>query len=86
MGRLIEEDALINKLKRTSVFECVRNAADQNIFEIIAEQPTAYNLEKVISDLEKLKEHYRTWCACDYNDGARAAISEALAIVRRGQV
>lgn len=40
MGRLIDADALIEQLKRTSAFECVRNSADKNVFEIIAEQPT----------------------------------------------
>lgn len=57
--RLIDADALIEKLKRTSVFECVRNSADKNVFEIIAEQPTAYNVEKVVAELEQQAEQYR---------------------------
>lgn len=52
MSRLIDADALIEKLKRTSAFECIRNSADKNVFEIIAEQPTAYDIEKVVAELE----------------------------------
>ena len=53
MSRLIEDDALIKILKRTSVFECVRNAADKNVFEIIADQPTAYNVDAVVAEIKK---------------------------------
>lgn len=52
MSRLIDADALIEKLKRTSAFECVRNSADKNVFEIIADQPTAYDPEKVVEQEE----------------------------------
>lgn len=53
MGRLIDADNLIQKLKRTSVFECVRNSADKNVFEIINEQPTAYNVENVVAEIRR---------------------------------
>ena len=53
MGRLIKDDALIMILKRTSVFECVRNAADKNVFEIIADQPTAYDVDAVVAEIQK---------------------------------
>ena len=52
--RLIDADALIEKLQRNSAFGMVRNAADKNVYEIIAEQPTAYDVEKVV---ESLKNH-----------------------------
>jgi hypothetical protein len=51
--RLIDAEVLIKKLKKTSVFNCIRNSADKNVFEIIAEQPTAYDMEKVVEELEE---------------------------------
>lgn len=50
--RLIDADALIEKLQRNSAFGMVRNAADKNVYEIIAEQPTAYDVEKVVEQLK----------------------------------
>lgn len=40
--RLIDADALINKLKRNSIFEKITDCRGMNTIEIIEEQPTAY--------------------------------------------
>ena len=82
MGRMIDADALIDKLKRTSAFGCVRNAADKNVFEIIDEQPTAYDVEKVVAELENAVESY---CS-DYHGVDYIEPERAIEIVKRGGV
>jgi hypothetical protein len=94
MGRLIDADSLILKLKRTSVFECVRNSADKNVFEIINEQPTAYDKEKVVAELEEHllvvemeDEHIISESNVEeYFELDVVAMSDAIDIVRRGGV
>ena len=80
MGRLIDADALIEKLKRTSAFGYIRNAADKNVFEIINEQPTAYDVEKVMEQLDKLECHI---IGRHYFDNG---VEAAMEVVKRGGV
>lgn len=54
--RLINADELIKKLKRNSVFNAITNSSGMNVFEIIEEQPTAYDVDDVVANLEYLKE------------------------------
>ena len=54
--RLIDADALINKLKRNSIFEKITDSRGMNTIEIIEEQPTAYDVDDVVANLEYLKE------------------------------
>ena len=87
MGRLIDADALIDKLKRTSAFGCVRNAADKNVFEIIEEQPTAYDVEKVVAGLIQFglnSMDKQIYDSDTYYDGVSVAIRKACNIVKRG--
>ena len=96
MGRLIDADALIDKLKRTSAFGCVRNAADKNVFEIIEEQPTAYDVEKVVAELEAEKEKIakEDYCRtkhyvendCEHKDCFKCCAEHLIDIVRKGGV
>ena len=82
MGRLIDADALAKVLKRTSVFECIRNSADKNVFEIIDAQPTAYDVEKVVKELEN------TSCLIQSDEGCGWLnfTEDAIEIVRKGGV
>ena len=86
MGRLIDVDALIQKLKRTSVFECVRNSADKNVFEIINEQPTAYNVENVVAELEERKGNVIIVGKIMYQENYFIDIDSAIDIVKAGGV
>lgn len=60
MKELIYKGELVKVLKRTSAFECIRNSADKNVFEIISDMPTATEAEiraKVIGEVvEALKK------------------------------
>lgn len=61
MARLIDADALVNVLQRTTTFGCITNSAGKNVFEIIGDMPTTTEAEikkKTIEDfLEKLSDH-----------------------------
>lgn len=82
--RLIDADALIEKLQRNSAFGMVRNAADKNVYEIIAEQPTAYDVEKVVEELDKA-ESVKTFGSL--NSGNRLIpVKDAINIVKAGGV
>jgi len=51
MNDLISRKALNEKLKRTSAFECIRNAEDKNVFEIINDLASEHNngwIEKLL--------------------------------------
>lgn len=49
-------------------------------------QQTAYNVESVVEELEKLTNHYHKCCLSDYNEGAEVGVRESMAIVRKGGV
>lgn len=78
--RLIDADALISKLKCNSIFEKITDSRGMNVIEIICEQPTAYDLDKVVAGLENLqdtdtREVYFTKHIC---------LDDAINIVREG--
>lgn len=81
MGRLIDEDMLIKELYEDGTFPLT--AADR-VAAKINELPEAFDLVAVENELEKLEQHYRKCCLCDYNDGAAVAIQESRVIVRKG--
>ena len=96
MGRLIDADLLIEKLKRASIFEKITNAEDKNVFEIIEDIPTAYDVEKVVAELAKEEldnssaqaEAQSGMCGnmANYYCGNKDAYGKAIEIVRKGGV
>lgn len=96
MSRLVDADALIEVVKKQKVDNdaycpmCIETMA-----EIIEEQPTAYDVEKVVAELEyqaKLQEYLRQNASARCND-AQANIhryaeqcyrNKAIEIVRKG--
>jgi hypothetical protein len=89
MGRLIDADALIEVIKNLSYF----NADDMQ--ELVASQPTAYDVEKVVAELEEQAEQYsrRTLELVDksteagiHNKGKACSYEHAIDIVKRGGV
>jgi hypothetical protein len=83
--RLISADALKKALRNSSlmladwVYAC----------DIVDKQPTAYNLESVLSELEELTDDASMRCDiyddyCDYEWGEYNAHKEDLDIVRKG--
>ena len=87
MSRLIDAD----KIKPEDFYDCVDI---YECMEVINEQPTAYDLEAVVRELEELEKlHARhqlkceekgmTFCA-DRHEHKIQALDEAIAIVKRG--
>lgn len=54
--RLIDADALIEKLNKNSIFSKITNAEDKSVIDIINEQPTAYDVEVVVEQTKVVFE------------------------------
>ncbi len=50
---LISRSALIEAFSKNSIFTKVTNAEGKNVLEIINDQPIAYDVEKVVAELEE---------------------------------
>jgi hypothetical protein len=102
--RLIDADALIEEIKSLQVFVTGLRAGRgilneyakqyrESLLRIVEEQPTAYDVENVVAELEKLKQHNKelsegayleddkSFYFCAYTNFARA-----IGIVKRGGV
>ena len=100
MSRLIDADLLVKNCKCTGKFKDNFNCVTlSDLRKIIEEQPTAFDVEKVIEQLENLREvELHTVDMCDelgngdgesqYNDGVSQgryeAFIEAIEIIERG--
>lgn len=81
MGRLIDADALYNAIKVQDI-EFMQQADIMEILKsIIDEQPTAYDLEKVMEELERLE-----YFADKYNTSKQGIVNMAIEVVRKGGV
>lgn len=83
--RLIDADALINKLKRNSIFEKITDSRGMNTIEIIEEQPTAYDVEKLkhyqLGNCMNDCEHYKNCSNYIYSKGYNKAIDDVTKLV-----
>ena len=82
--RLIDADALIEAMKKTeSEYENAMTCPSWwSAFNVISEQPTAYDIDKVVEELEKREEHYVEML--DWQ--GQSAICDAIEIVKQGGV
>lgn len=83
--RLIDADEFIKELKSLSIVlsgkQIFSDDAKDTVLRIINEQPTAYSVDKVVEELEDLKNRY------DKNDFAiRGIIEKAIKIVKQSSV
>lgn len=81
--RLIDADVLIQYLG----FENTEEERENNIGEIITledldNQPTAYDIDKVVDELEQHYDDDSVICGLGYND----AIKKAIEIVKQGGI
>lgn len=53
MGRLIDADALKQALRKCQIESLIAHTEEKNVFDIINEQPTAYNVDAVVEQLEE---------------------------------
>lgn len=54
---LISRKALLDIFSRNSIFEHITNAEGRNVIQIIKEQPTAYDVDKVVKKIKELPTH-----------------------------
>ena len=80
--RLIDADAVIKAVDKHTK-DCSEIVLDNDISCILEEVPTAYNVEKVISDLEREK---MIICGCHMIETNVIKIDDAIEIVRKGGV
>ena len=89
--RLVDADKLIEKIDgytRTNNVEF--NIACKYIIEVVKEQPTAFDVDKVVEQLEK--SHFHTDATVDddgyCNDDSEEVVNlnEAIEIVRKGGI
>ena len=76
--RLIDADALKDTLLKYNY-----TTAHNQIFRYIDEQPTAYDVDKVVEELEKLADASNDHMYESYFDGKEDGIREAIAIVKQ---
>lgn len=89
MGRLIDADVLIENLREIKTLYGVpmTNRDEQMIHWIIGhikEQPTAYNVDKVVAELEELPNREADYYYAHSNDVIDR--EDAIDIVRKGGV
>lgn len=99
MSRLIDADEFIKKFSYAKANTEEENTMCATVRRMIKEQPTAFDVEKVIEELENLREvelHRPDMCGelgdgdgeAQYNDGVSQgryeAFIEAIEIVKRG--
>ena len=91
--RLIDADALIESMKKTeSEYENAMTCPSWwSAFNVISEQPTAYDIGKIVKELEENASRYTKKYVTPYgNNGYRdvkaISIHKAIEIVKQGGV
>ena len=91
--RLIDADVLIEEMKKTETeYENAMTCPSWwGAFNVISEQPTAYDIDKVVEELEKNASRYTKKYLTPYgNNGYRdvkaISIHKAIEIVKHGGV
>ena len=87
MGRLIYEDELVEEIKSLKIVldgkDIFPTAAKDTVLRIISEQPTAYDPDKVVEQLEELRKE----CEDPLQDyDTNYFIDQAIEIVKGGGV
>ena len=83
MSDLISRSAVIKALEECNLD---KQLFEKDVFEKINAIPIAYDVEKVVAELEEMANHYHKCCLVDYNEGAEVGVRESMAIVRKGVV
>ena len=91
MGRLIDEDELVEEIKSLKIVldgkDIFPTAAKDTVLRIISEQPTAYDPDKVVEQLEDYgNEETRYYKNTPYEKCIEECIGKAIKIVKGGGV
>ena len=87
MGRLIDADKLLEETRRDRDYARKNGFLDmyyerQVLIDRIEAQPTAYDVDKVVEELEQHYDNDSVVCGLVYND----AIKKAIEIVKQGGI
>lgn len=79
--RLIDADVLKLELQRYQIESLIEHSEEKNVFDVINEQPTAFDRENVVAELEQLPIHFSEGHWGEYIDK-----NNVIEIVKRGGV
>ena len=84
--RLIDVDALIPNVKTLADYDWndTRRMAYKDFLDILTNAPTAYDVEKVVAELEALKKP--PFIDSPYHTGFICGVNYAINIVKKGDV
>ncbi len=88
MGRLIDADALIETMKKTEeeYEDAMTRPSWWTAYSVISEQPTAYDVEKVVEELEENCDIYSVKYYQEDMEVKAVPIDDAIDIAKRGGV
>lgn len=90
MGRLIDEDELVEEIKSLKIVldgkDIFPTAAKDTVLRIISEQPTAYDPDKVMEQLENERKFWEHAYDKDLGKEKARSYAHAIEIVEGGGV
>ena len=95
--RLIDADVLKLELRKHQIESLIEHSEEKNVFDVINEQPTAFDREKVVAELEEEREYSyadfeeyvneKSPCLdAEYDDYFHRGLERAIKLVKRGGV
>lgn len=86
--RLINADKLKEQFRQLKREESLAGMFAEEMVKMVEEQPTAYDLDKVVEDLEELRDGNYDFDCCPYKDTNvscdKCHMIRAIDVVRRG--
>ena len=82
--RLIDADALVKFLKGCTMSNGTLINTN-TMLAVVEKMPTAYDVEKVVAELEECSDKYKS-SSCEYEQGKAFSYKNAIDIVKRGGV
>lgn len=95
--RLIDADVLKLELRKYQIESLIEHSEEKNVFDVINEQPTAFDREKVVAELKEEREYSyadfeeyvneKSPCLdAEYDDYFHRGLERAIKLVKRGGV
>ena len=86
--RLIDADTLTEQFEQLKREESLAGMFAEEMVKMVEAQPTAYDLDKVVEDLEELRDGNYDFDCCPYKDTNvscdKCHMIRAIDVVRRG--
>ena len=85
MSDLISRSAVIELLRKNMTNDIQDQIITENNINLICAIPTAYDISKVVAELEECSDKYKI-SSCEYEQGKAFSYKNAIDIVKRGGV